>query len=228
MLAIDGGRVKVKLQMTDSARTAWNPDLDEAERTRTHKPRSAWSAARTSCTATGCRATGPGGLCWLSIQNRMIRTCSVRSYSSCGSARCPRRLGRTAARSRPRRRRSPKRSPCWVGSAASRPRPVRSRRAPPRSTANPTRWRRTWARLLSQAPSCWPARPSSVPLTKALDGSTMRGDRFALAVQREWRSGRLTPDGQSLSVGVVLGQSRGGVSGARCRVHRRARCLMRW
>jgi len=112
VLAIDGGRVDVVLEMTDSTRTVWNPYLDEAERNRKRRPRSALCAARISCTATGCRATGPGGLCWLSIQNRMIRTCSVRSYSSCGSARCPQRHGRTAARSRSRRRRSPRRSRC--------------------------------------------------------------------------------------------------------------------
>ena len=34
VLAIDGGRVNVVLEMTDSTRTAWNPYLDEAERNR--------------------------------------------------------------------------------------------------------------------------------------------------------------------------------------------------
>jgi len=34
VLAIDGGRVNVVLEMTDSTRTVWNPYLDEAERNR--------------------------------------------------------------------------------------------------------------------------------------------------------------------------------------------------
>ena len=34
VLAIDGGRVNLVLEMTDSTRTAWNPYLDEAERNR--------------------------------------------------------------------------------------------------------------------------------------------------------------------------------------------------
>ena len=34
VLAIDGGRVDVVLEMTDSTRTVWNPYLDEAERNR--------------------------------------------------------------------------------------------------------------------------------------------------------------------------------------------------
>ena len=62
VLAIDGGRVDVVLEMTDSTRTVWNTYLDEAERNRKRRPRSALCAARISCTATGCRATGPGGM----------------------------------------------------------------------------------------------------------------------------------------------------------------------